>query len=156
MARAITHSLLDRLVDQEPEQSIEPPESDEKALARYKVSLRRDLESLLNAKRPDLAAFERYPELDSTIIGYGVHDISTDDFSTQGGRDRARRMIAQVIRNHESRLTEVEVDVDNGPTSTGMRLRITAVLTLTRNRDAVVYEANVLPGDRTITVALSG
>lgn len=156
MARSITHSLLDRLIDDEPEQAIEPAESDAQALARYKAGLRRDLEALLNSKRPDLDAFELYPEVEQTVTGFGIADISTEDLATLGARDRVRRMVAQAIRTHETRLTDVDVEIDDGPTSTGIRLRISAQLTLTRGKDAVVYEASVRPGDRAIAVSLSG
>lgn len=153
--RTITHSLLDRLLDDDPEVTVEAPESEEAALAHYKVSLRRDLESLLNSRRPQLDGLDIYDELNATIVGYGIQDISTEDFSTQAVRDRMQRTIAQVIRAHETRLSNIEVDLDDGPTSQGMRLSIAAVLTLTRNRDVVVYQATVRPGDRSIAVDLS-
>lgn len=156
MARGITHSLLDRLIDDEPERAIEPAESDAQALERYKVGLRRDLEALLNAKRPDLPGFQLYPEVGETVIGFGIADISTEDLATSGARDRVRRMVAQAIRIHESRLTDIDVEIDDGPTSTGIRLRISAQLSLTRGKDTVVYEAAVRPGDRAIAVSLTG
>lgn len=155
MAR-FTHSLLDRLIDDAPEHAIEPAESEEAALARYKYSLRRDLEALLNAKRPLLAAIDADEALGRTIVGYGIRDMSTDDFSTATTRERARRMVAQCIREHEPRLTDVDVESDTAPTSRGIRFRITATLKLTRNRDTVVYDANVRPTDRAIAVELSG
>lgn len=153
--RTFTHSLLDRLLDDDPAQAVEATESEEAMLEHYKASLRRDLEKLLNSRRPLLDGLDRYEELDATIIGYGVHDISTEDFSTAAVRDRMRRMIAKVIRTHETRLSNIEVELDDAPTSRGMRLRIAAVLTLTRNRDLVIYEASVRPGERTIAVDLS-
>lgn len=152
----ILHSLVDRLIDKEPEAAIEPIEDDETALAHYKISLRRDLEALLNGKRPDLPALDRHTELESTIIAFGLRDISTEDFSAQGARDRVRRMVAQAIRAHETRLTRVEVEIDDRLTSSGVRLRVSAQLTLRRARDEVVYEALVRPGDRTISVELGG
>ncbi len=148
-------SLLDRLIDHDPEQAIEPVESDETALARYKISLRRDLESLLNSKRPDLAGLDRHPVLEGTIAGYGLHDISTEDFSSSGARDRVRRMVAAAIRLHETRLSHVQVEIEDRLTSIGVRMRVSAQLNLTRNRETVVYEASVRPGDRTIAVNLS-
>lgn len=151
---SIIHSLLDRLIDSNPETAIEPVEDDETALAHYKISLRRDLESLLNAKRPDLGGLDRAPDLESTIIGFGLRDISTEDFSAQGARDRVRRMVAQAIRQHETRLTRIEVEIDDRLTANGVRLRVSAQLTLSRARDDVVYEAVVRPGDRTISVSI--
>jgi type VI secretion system protein ImpF len=150
----IALSLLDRLIDGDPEQAFEPVESDEAVLAQYRTSLRRDLENLLNARCPDLVGLERHPELERTVVGYGLHDISTEDLSTAGARDRIRRMVAQAIRLHETRLSHVQVDIDDRVTSRGIRLRVTAQLNLTRTRETVVYEAAVRPGDRTIAVKL--
>jgi type VI secretion system protein ImpF len=156
MARIITQSLIDRLIDDDPLGSADTHESEDEAVARYKVALRRDLESLLNTKRPWLPAAGRYPGLDRTVVGYGIPDLSTEDMSVPAVRERVRRVIAQVIREHEPRLSQIEIEMDEGPTSRGMRLRISAVLNITQSEETVVYEASVRPGDRTIEVNLSG
>ncbi|MBA2920549.1 type VI secretion system baseplate subunit TssE [Sphingomonas sp. MAH-20] len=156
MARVLVHSLLDRLIDDDPDRAVEQAEPEDVALARYKLGLRRDLEGLLNSKRPLLAATRQDDELGRTILGFGLADISTEDFSAIGARDRIRRMVAECIRDHEPRLSAVEVEVDGAPTSKGIRFRITAVLTLTRSRETVIYDASVRPSDRAIAVELSG
>jgi type VI secretion system protein ImpF len=155
MARTISHSLIDRLIDDDPDEAVEPGEDEETAIERYKVSLRRDLEQLLNTKRPLLDGLDRHDELGRTVIGYGIVDLSTEDLSVPTVRERAKRTISQVIRNHETRLSNIEVEMDEAPTSRGMNLRISAVLTLTRNREMVIYEARVRPGDRFIAVQLA-
>lgn len=156
MARIITHSLVDRLIDDDPQAAFDAHESEDEAIARYKVALRRDLESLLNTKRPYLPVVGRYPGLDRSVIGYGIPDLSTEDMSIPAVRERVRRVIAQVIREHEPRLSEIDIEMDEGPTSKGMRLRICAVLNVMQSEETVVYEAAVRPGDRTIAVALTG
>jgi type VI secretion system protein ImpF len=156
MARIITQSLVDRLIDDDPQASFDAHESEDDAVARYKVALRRDLESLLNTKRPWLPVVDRYPGMDRTVVGYGIPDLSTEDMSVPAVRERVRRVIAQVIREHEPRLSEIDIEMDEGPTSRGMRLRIAAVLNITQSEETVVYEASVRPGDRTIEVNLSG
>ncbi len=156
MPGRITHSLLDRLIDDDPEHAVEQAETEEAALARYKLGLRRDLEGLLNSKRPQIAALRDDQDLSCTVIAYGMQDISTEDFSAAGARDRIRRIVADCIQTHEPRLANVEVDMDGAPTSLGVRLRITAVLTLTRERETVVYDASVRPNDRAIAVELTG
>lgn len=156
MVKTITQSLLDRLIDEDPEHGYDPPEKEEDELFRYKAGLRRDLEALLNGKRPQLAALDRHEALGRSILGFGLRDISTEDFSAAGARDRIRRMVAQCIRDHEPRLSDVEVEMDEGATSEGVRFRIVAVLKLTRDQDMVVYDASVRPSDRAIAVALGG
>jgi len=156
MARIITQSLIDRLIDDDPQGSADIHASEEEAIARYKVALRRDLESLLNTKRPWLPVVERYPGMERSVVAYGIPDLSTEDMSVPGVRERVRRVIAQVIRAHEPRLSGIDIEMDDGPTSRGMRLRIAAVLNLTQSEEMVVYEASVRPGDRTIEVNLAG
>lgn len=151
----ITQSLIDRLIDDEPDRAVEMAESDERALARCKLGLRRDLEGLLNSKRPLLAAVEAQEGMDKTVVAFGLKDISTEDFSAAGARDRVRRMVAQCIRDHEPRLSNIEVEVDDGPTSRGIRFRITAVLTVARASESVIYDASVRPSDRAIAIELS-
>lgn len=153
---SIVQSLLDRLIDDDPEHAVEQAETEETALDRYKLGLRRDLEGLLNSKRPLIAAIEGDEHLPASVLAYGITDISTEDFSAAGARDRIRRIVADCIRTHEPRLTDVEVDMDGAPTSTGVRMRITAVLTVARDREPVVYDANVRPSDRAIAVELTG
>jgi type VI secretion system protein ImpF len=82
-------------------------------------------------------------------------DLSTEDMSVPAVRERVRRVIAQAIREHEPRLSEIDIEMEQGPTSRGMRLRITAVLTILQSEEPVVYEAAVRPGDRAIEVKLS-
>lgn len=155
MALTITQSLIDRLMDDDPAGSADHYETEEEAIARYKVALRRDLESLLNTTRPWLPVLERYPGLERTIVAYGMPDLSTEDMSVPAVRERVRRVIAQAIREHEPRLSSIEIEMEHGPTSRGMRLRITAVLTVLQGEEPVMYEAAVRPGDRAIEVKLT-
>ena len=147
-------SLIDRLLDDEPDSRIDPAETEDRLIDRYKLGLRRDLEGLLNSRRPELAGVVDGDPLAKTILTFGLPDISTEDFATPVVRERVRRMIADTIRTHEPRLTEVEVEVDGAPTSRGIRFRIHAVLSLARMREEVVYDASVRPSDRAIAVEL--
>ncbi|PZN93360.1 MAG: type VI secretion system baseplate subunit TssE [Alphaproteobacteria bacterium] len=147
-------TLFDRLLDDNPDLAQEPWESEERALVRYKLGLRRDLEGLLNSKRPFSAWLGAHDGLGDTIVGFGLPDLSTEDFGTAAVRERIRRMIAACIRTHETRLSKVEVDVDGAPTSTGVRFRITAVLNIDAIEETVTYDAKLRPSDRAIAVEL--
>jgi type VI secretion system protein ImpF len=148
-------SLFDRLIDDAPDERQDAPESADAAFERLKMGLRRDLEGLLNGKRPHAAWLSRNPELDGTIVGFGLPDLSTEDFGTASARERIRRMIATCIRTHEPRLDKVEVDVDGAPTSTGVRFRISAVLRIQHYEEQVTYDARLRPSDRAIAVNLA-
>ena len=145
-------SLLDRLIDEAPDDPTE--RIDEGAAERLlKLGIRRDLEGLLNAKRPH-AAWVESPGLAGTVLAFGVPDLSTDDFSSPVVRERIRRLIVATIRTHEPRLRRVEVEGDSGPTSSGIRFRISAVMLLDQSEETVIYDARLRPSDREFAVQL--
>lgn len=147
-------SLFDRLIDNAPDQQSE--ERDDEAIQNeMKLGLRRDLEGLLNAKKPHAAWLSRADGLERTILGFGLPDLSTDDFSSPSVRERIRRLISSTIRLHEPRLSRVEVETDGGPTSTGVRFRISAVMMIERGEEAVIYDASLRPTDREFAVRLA-
>lgn len=148
-------SFLDRLIDDAPDTAHEAIESDDARFERIKLGMRRDLEALLNSKQP-YTAWGRNEGLTTTITGFGLPDISTEDFGTAAVRERIKRLIATTIRTHETRLHGVEVDVDGAPTSAGVRFRISGVIHLADAAEAVVYDARLRPSDRVIAVDLAG
>ena len=148
-------SFLDRLIDDAPDAAHEAIESDHARFERIKLGMRRDLEGLLNSKQP-YTAWGRDEGLIRTITGFGLPDISTEDFGTAAVRERIKRLIATTICTHETRLHGVEVDVDGAPTSAGVRFRISGVIHLAGVAEAVVYDARLRPNDRVIAVDLAG
>ena len=152
-AGGVVLSLLDRLIDDSPD---DPTERIDEATAErlMKHGIRRDLEGLLNAKRPHGGWVER-PGLAGTVLSFGLPDLSTDDFASPVVRERIRRLIVATIRTHEPRLRRVEVEGDSGPTSTGIRFRISAVMMVDRVEEAVVYDARLRPNDREFAIQLA-
>jgi type VI secretion system protein ImpF len=155
MTGRVPLSFLDRLIDDAPDTAHEAIESNDARFDRIKLGMRRDLEGLLNSKQP-YAAWGRDDALGRTITGFGLPDISTEDFGTAAVRERIKRLIAVTIRTHETRLHGVEVDVDGAPTSAGVRFRISGVIQLSDAAEAVVYDARLRPSDRVIAVDLAG
>jgi len=152
----IGQSLLDRLIDLEPEHVVERAVDEEDALADYKVNLLRDLEHLLNTTQPIFVSHGEHDAMADNIVGYGLADMATEDFSSDGVRDRLRRIVADTIKRHEPRLHDVSVQADESPTSKGITFRIMAVLSISRDEEVVVYDANVRPSDKTIELDLNG
>ena len=154
MAGPIPLSLFDRLIDDAPDEGYEQADDEDTAFAKLKMGLRRDLEGLLNGKRPH-SGWMRLPDVCDTVVGFGLPDLSTEDFGTAAVRERIRRLIATCIRTYEPRLGKVEVEVDGAPTSTGVRFRISAVLRISGYEEGVTYDARLRPSDRAIAVNLS-
>jgi len=107
--QTVTQSVLDRLIDREPASSSEAPPTRAQSVRQLKVSLRRDLEWLLNSRRTPEAVDSEFQELEQSLYNFGLPDVTT--LSWDSSRDRARlaRMIEQVLETFEPRLSGVRV-----------------------------------------------
>jgi type VI secretion system protein ImpF len=118
-------SVLDRLIDYEPEISREPVASRSKSLRQLKQAVKRDLEWLLNTRQvvggvpPDLE------ELNHSLAAYGLADFTTLNIKTHADQNRMRRAIEAAISTFEPRLQDVVVTlmpVERGNTTVHFRV----------------------------------
>ncbi len=108
----INLSVLDRLVDFEPEATSEPPVSRSKALRQVKQALRRDLEWLLNTR----LAFEvpdGLPLLADSLLAYGLPDFSNVTVKDAADQSTLTLALETALRRFEPRLEDVVVSVAN-------------------------------------------
>jgi type VI secretion system protein ImpF len=102
-------SLLDRLIDQEPDKSRDSPLSSAESVAIFRRALRRDLEALLNTRRRWRSWSENYGELAVSPLGYGISDFSAGAFNDPRRREWLRSDVEQTIRRFEPRLVRLRV-----------------------------------------------
>ena len=107
-------SVLDRLIDYEPEYSREAPASRVKNLRILKQSVRRDLEWLLNTRATPNVAPE-LKEVQSSIVVYGLPDITALSGRSPADKAKLRRAVERVLETFEPRLEGVVVTVDPEP-----------------------------------------
>ena len=81
-------SVLDRLIDYEPEYSREAPASRVKNLRILKQSVRRDLEWLLNTRSTAVVPPE-LKEVQSSVAVYGLPDMTTLSAKSPGRQGEA-------------------------------------------------------------------
>ena len=122
--------LLDRLIDLEPEQARDTPMSAAETLAFLRSVVARDVEALLNARRPWRSIPENCATLRLSPLGYGIPDFTAGTFNDRRQREALRVELEETIRRFEPRLADVRVVlVDDGNTlRTTLRLRIVALL----------------------------
>ena len=60
--QTVTQSIVERLIDLEPNRAVEVPPTRAQSVRQLKAGLRRDLEWLLNTRRTPEAATEDYRE----------------------------------------------------------------------------------------------
>jgi len=109
----IIPSVLDRLIDYEPEKSREAPASRSKSLRQLKQSVKRDLEWLLNTRYVPDEIPSDLKEVNNSVATYGLPDFSTASIKNPADRKRLRSALEAAIRNFEPRLRDVTVTIES-------------------------------------------
>jgi type VI secretion system protein ImpF len=136
-------SLLDRLIDLEPRISTEPEASRSRSLVQIKEAVKRDLEWLLNSKRP-AGVLTGLPHLDDSVWSYGLPDLSASSLVGAVDRERLRLAIEAAIRRFEPRLQGVEVTpLEARASDRSIRFRIEAMLRVHPAPEPVMFDSTL-------------
>ena len=155
--RSLTHSLLDRLLDDSPEVDKEPPQTTSEALRALRAAVLRDLDALLNTRQRCGAYPPALKELDTSLVNYGIPDFTGSDLSSQTSREQFARTVESVIRKYEPRFKTVRVELlDNAePLDRTLRFRIDAMVYAEPAPEPLVFDSLVEPVTRNVTVKAS-
>jgi len=139
--------LLDRLIDDAPDQQRDPPVSAGDSLVALRNSVRRDLEALLNARRRWRSWPAHMTQLATSPLGYGIPDFASGAFNEARRQEELRSEIEETIRRFEPRFLSVRVHlVDTQERlETTLRLRIEAMLHAEPAPEAVTFDTLVDP-----------
>lgn len=149
----ITPSVLDRLLDYEPELSREPIASRAKSLRQLKQSVKRDLEWLLNTRRMVEKLPSELKEVGQSLAAYGLPDFSSLSVESPADQKRLRREIEDTIRIFEPRLDDVVVTVEPvRETERVLRFRIDARLKIEPAPEPVTFDTMLQLGSGQYTV----
>jgi type VI secretion system protein ImpF len=147
--------LLDRLIDDEPFVSSEPPPArDEASIAgAIRESIARDLEILLNTRQRLVQPPWARPEPTASIVDFGLPAARGTNLATAAGRKEFARAIEGAIRCFEPRLREVQVSLEPGATPLDpLRVAITAKLTAGRADEPIALEASWAGGSAPVRI----
>ncbi|HWA59192.1 MAG TPA: type VI secretion system baseplate subunit TssE [Gemmatimonadales bacterium] len=142
-------TLLDRLIDRDPDASGDRPISRPDSIREYKLGLQRDLEWLLNTRRVNDPDTGRLPELARSVYHYGLPDLTSLSRDSGDSLSKLVAYVEQALALFEPRLTNIKVSLapqEDTPLS-DVRLQVEAVLRLepTPERitfDTVMHKAN--------------
>ena len=103
-------SVLDRLTDADSAGTSDRRGYSEQA---FISSVRRDLEELLNTRRPTFGelGIDSLPQVQKSVVGFGLPDFANLRGLTEQMRQSIGREIAEAIANFEPRLTDIEVTI---------------------------------------------
>jgi type VI secretion system protein ImpF len=148
-------SLLDRLVDREPDAGGDRPTNRADSVREYKLALQRDLEWLMNSRRTSDPEPNRLPELARSVYHYGLPDLTS--LSRDSGKSLARLgvFVEQALAQFEPRLTNVKVTVvpqGDSPLA-DVRLQVEAVLRLEPSPERITFDTVMHKGNGDLEVA---
>lgn len=137
----ITLSLLDRLIDYDPKRSEDPPVTRAQSLRELKAAVRRDLEWLLNTRRPlDVPVGE---QLKDSLYTYGLPDIASLSVLSPRDRQRLTTTIEEAVVKFEPRIAGVKVslvDTSGGEKLPNLRFVIEGQLRVDPSPEPVSFD----------------
>jgi type VI secretion system protein ImpF len=153
LQREFVPSLLDRLIDLEPESEREAPPSDGERIREFRAALCRDLSALLNTRRAAEDFDRRYEESANSLLTFGVIDFTSYNLKKGMEQEQLRRSVERAIRQFEPRLERVIVSLEEADSQRPvLRLQISAVLR-TEAGEPVVLDATLYRDSRRIFVS---
>ena len=139
MARSglpISLSVLDRLSD-----AGEKPTTYAASVRALKESIRRDLEELLNTRRPPAAVLEGFEQAARTVLNYGLAELSSLTPSSTHGAKEVQHAVERCLAEFEPRLRDVTVEVlRREQTAREIRLHIEAKIPMRPSAAAVSFD----------------
>ncbi len=139
----IVPSILDRLLDENPDVSKEPVTSRVQGFRSYERAVARDLEALLNSRQETLEELpSEFVEVSRSLITYGLPDLTSLSLLSQDDRNRIRRAVEESISAFEPRLQRVRVSLEAPrEQDRGLRFRIDALLRVEPTPEPVTFDA---------------
>ena len=137
----IRASILDRLVDMEPEVSREPVQNRLFDISRIKAMVVRDLENLLNTRRQILPVPASYKEVNNSVFMYGIGDFTSENPRSPSVRRQLRQDIEKTISRFEPRLKNVTVRLEEDiGAGRNIRFRISGMLVVESETEPVTFD----------------
>lgn len=134
-------SVLDRLVDHEPHVKRETDAGRRFSRMDIRQALIRDLENLFNTRQTFEVPEEGFPEVISSVYGYGLRDFSSENPKSPFVRRRLRQEIEETIARFEPRLKNVTVRLDDPDEAyRTFSFRITGILEVEPISEPVVFD----------------
>ncbi len=151
-------SILDRLLDNDPANTMEADKDQHQKLKELRTSVRRDLENLLNTRLRIVEPAEEYHELKKSLLNYGLPDLATVNISDKARKKEFIEQLETLLIEYEPRFKSVNVNyLENSDSQDRtLRFRIDATLYADPSPEVVVFDSVLEPVSRTVNVEEAG
>jgi type VI secretion system protein ImpF len=140
--RAVLGSIFDRLTDEDPQSTVSSAVSREESTRRFRRSVQRDLEHLLNTRRTIVPVAEHFTEVRRSVHEFGVPDTTGVPIGTADGRERLTAELRDAINRFEPRLVNVVVRITESDqiNSPQVRFAVEATLRMDPTPEQVLFD----------------
>lgn len=143
--------ILDRLLDDNPDESADRRRTRRQSVQQLRMGVCRDIEVLLNTRRCFFRPASLYEQLPRSLMNYGLRDL-TNEASGDLDTDGLARIIRSAVTAREPRLENVTVAVESGRDERVIRFKVSALLRMRESADNIVFETQIEPVRRVLTV----
>lgn len=152
--KEIRPSILDRLIDREPHLGVEASIGRNQYLRDLRLSVKRDLENLLNTRFCMRSAPEHFSHLQQSLINYGLPDLATVNIADIEKKREFIKDLEKTLAQYEPRFKTIKVQhIDNKDAGDrSLRFRIDATLYADPAPEIIVFDSILDPVFRTVTV----
>lgn len=147
-------SILDRLFNDEPEYQSEQKIQHHQLEKALRVSISRDLESLLNTRYHMIQPSSDFPEIDKSIFNYGLPDLATVNIRDIAHRNKFISHLETTLKRYEPRFKSVKVAFVNNVDSVDrtLRFRIDTVIYADPIPEVVIFDSILDSVTRSVSV----
>lgn len=151
-------SILDLLLDDKPEDKVDMEANRHHKLKNLRISVRRDLENLLNTRYRIIAPPEEFKQLKHSLLNYGLPDLATVNMSNIELKREFTDNLETIIKNFEPRFKSVQVTFKDNPDKLDrtLQFRIDATLFAEPEPEVIIFDSILEPVTRSINVKEAG
>ncbi|QND55167.1 type VI secretion system baseplate subunit TssE (plasmid) [Phyllobacterium sp. 628] len=143
-------SVVDRLMDFDPDMMVDQPTTPREQINRIRESVRRDIESLLNSQQWPHSIEKELEELETSLLRFGTPGFHGLMLATTQQRLYLAEAIRKVIVAFDPRLARVRVGLGKarGDQDRVLDLRIEAEMLLPDGVEPIVFDTSLDPSTR--------
>lgn len=125
--------------------------------ARLRDRLRGDIETVLNSRRPSVPLPSALPELQHSLLSFGLADPSGPSFDQPGHEDFCRK-VEQSLPALLPQLTSIRVEAigEDYRENSCLRLRISAAIGLAQGSQSLMFDTRYIIDTGRFTVESAG
>lgn len=143
--QALKPSIMDRLTDHDPDSRRESARSRSQVVRQLKLTVREDLENLLNTRVRCIPWPPALKELKQSLVNYGIPDLTGASLGTNKEREEFCRIIQGVIGQFDRRLKKLTVRLGDQSDALDRAIRFTidAVLQAEPTPERIVFDSKL-------------